>query len=119
GLAPFLADALLHREVAWFLRDEPVRVQKLPSPARGISRHALDARIAAAFAREGGTLQAHTRVTDLAPRAGRVFANGRRRGRSGWLGLKVHVRHLPLERDLELHLGDNAYVGLSRVEDGA
>ena len=50
-LAPFLADALSHREVAWFLDGgtKPARVQRLPSPALGLGRYALDARLAAAF----------------------------------------------------------------------
>jgi 2-polyprenyl-6-methoxyphenol hydroxylase-like FAD-dependent oxidoreductase len=34
------------------------------------------------------------------------------------MGLKVHVRNLATIDDLELHLGDGAYVGLSSVEDG-
>ncbi len=118
GLNRILADALRHREVAWFFGDRPATVHTLPRPALGISRYALDARLAEAFVAAGGELHPRTRVSDLAPRAGRVFATGRRRGRSGWLGLKVHVRGLPLERDLELHLGTDAYVGLSRVEDG-
>ena len=119
-LAPFLADALQHREVAWFLQDtsRPARRQSLPSPALGISRHALDARLAEAFITAGGDLRAGTRVTDLAPRAGRVFATGRRRGNSTWIGLKIHARGLTLVRDLELHLGENAYVGLARIETG-
>ena len=120
GLAPFLDDALHHREVAWFLNDtaRPARIQMLPSPALGVSRHALDARIADAFVAAGGELRTGTRVTDLAPRAGRVFATGRRRGNSTWMGLKIHARGLDLARDLELHLGENAYVGLARVETG-
>ena len=120
-LAPFLADALSHREVAWFLDGgtKPARVQRLPSPALGLGRYALDARLAAAFVEAGGELRTDIRVTDLASRAGRVFATGRRRGRSPWLGLKIHARSLELVRDLELHLGAHAYVGLSRVEDGA
>jgi flavin-dependent dehydrogenase len=121
GLAPFLADALLHREVAWFLdgNDRPARTQTLPSPALGLSRHTLDAQLAAAFVAAGGDLRTNTRVTDLAPREGRVFTTGRRRGGSTWLGLKIHARDLPLACELELHLGEHAYVGLSRVEDGA
>ena len=121
GLAPLLAGALQHREVAWFLDDtgRPARVQRLPSPALGLSRHALDARLAAAFVVAGGDLQTNTRIVDLAPRAGRVFATGRRRGNSTWLGLKIHARGLALSRDLELHLGEHAYVGLARVEDCA
>ena len=121
GLAPFLADALHHCEVAWFLAGsaQPARVQSLPSPALGLSRHALDARLADAFIAAGGDLRTHTRHTDAAPVPGRVFATGRRRSRSPWLGLKIHARGLALSRDLELHLGDQAYVGLSRVEGGA
>lgn len=120
GLAPFLADALHHNEVAWFLDDaaRPARIQTLPSPALGLSRHALDARLAAAFVAAGGDLRTGTRVTDLAPRAGRIFATGRRRGNSTWMGLKIHARGFTLSRDLELHLGENAYVGLARVETG-
>lgn len=116
GLAPLLADALRHREVAWFRHEELVRVQHLPSPALGLSRYALDARLAQAFTAAGGVLHPHTRMnTDDAP-PGRVFATGRRRSRASWLGLKVHALGLPLTRDLELHLGDQCYVGLSRVE---
>jgi len=118
GLEPLLADALRHHEVAWFHRERPVRIQRLPQPALGLSRHALDARLAAAFRAAGGELRVRTRVTDLAARPGRIFATGRRRGQPTWLGLKVHATGLALVRDLELHLGEHAYVGLSRVEDG-
>ncbi|HWA86539.1 MAG TPA: FAD-dependent monooxygenase [Opitutus sp.] len=119
GLAPILADALHHREVAWFIGEKPSGIQRLPAPALGLSRFALDARLADAFVRAGGDLHTHERVTALDDRPGRVFAQGRRRARSPWIGLKFHVRHLALDRDLELHLGDHAYAGLSRVEAGA
>ncbi|MEO5960102.1 MAG: hypothetical protein ABIZ49_09035 [Opitutaceae bacterium] len=118
-LAPLLSDALLHRAVAWFFGPQAARTQQLPSPALGLSRHALDARLANAFTAAGGDLRPHTRVADLAGKPGRVFATGRRRARSPWIGLKFHVRDLPLSRDLELHLGDQAYVGLARIESGA
>ena len=119
-LAPFFHDALRHREVAWFLEDsdEPARVQSWPSPALGLSRHTLDARLAEAFVSAGGDLRTNARVTDFEPRAGRVIATGRRRGKSPWMGLKLHVRELALARDLELHLGEQAYVGLARIETG-
>lgn len=117
-LGPFLADALPHREVAWFIGGQSTRIQQLPAPALGLSRHALDARLAAAFVEAGGDLRLHSRVTDDSPQPGRIFATGRRHGRSPWLGLKIHALNLPLQRDLELHLGDQAYVGLTRVEDG-
>ena len=118
GLGPVLTDALRHREVAWHLPGTPVRLQRLPAPALGLSRHVLDARLAAAFQAAGGTLLTHTRVTDRAAPAGRVFATGRRPSRSPWIGLKVHARTLTLLRDLELHLGDQAYVGLAGIEGG-
>jgi hypothetical protein len=34
------------------------------------------------------------------------------------VGLKVHARALALSNDFEVHLGDRAYVGLSRTESG-
>lgn len=119
GLAPFLTDALQHREVAWFHREQLIRVQHLPTPALGLSRHALDARLAAAFTAAGGDLRTDTRAPDLTPNPGRILANGRARRDSPWLGLKLHVYGLTLTRDLELHLGDNAYVGLATTETGA
>ncbi|MDB6127793.1 MAG: putative electron transfer oxidoreductase [Verrucomicrobia bacterium] len=118
GLADILGDALRHREVAWFHREQSVRVQRLPEPALGLSRYLLDERLSRAFQGLGGDLRTKTRITDEHARPGRVFATGRRRGRPTWLGLKIHAFNLPLTRDLELHLGDEAYVGLSRVEEG-
>ncbi|HVS52308.1 MAG TPA: hypothetical protein VHD62_08125 [Opitutaceae bacterium] len=119
GLGTVLAGALEHREVAWFFGEKRARIQALPSPALGLSRHALDARLAALFVAGGGDLRERTRLADLSIRPGRIFATGRRRGDTTWIGLKCHARGLELERDLELHLGDAAYAGLSRVEDGA
>ncbi|MDO8541227.1 MAG: hypothetical protein Q7S40_12385 [Opitutaceae bacterium] len=116
GLRDLLSDTLRHREVAWFLDDQRARIQQLPVPALGLSRHVLDARLARAFVGAGGTLRVGTRVTERTDQPGRVFATGRKLGRSPWLGLKFHCRRLSLDRDLELHLGDHAYVGLSRIE---
>jgi hypothetical protein len=72
--------------------------------------------MAEAFAAAGGKLQTGTRAADVSAVAGRVFATGRRRARPEWIGLKLHVAGLPLAADLELHLGDRAYVGLARVD---
>lgn len=117
GLEPFLADALRHREIAWFVRAKRARIQRLPSPALGLSRYALDARLADAFVAAGGKLLTRSRLTAQTATPGRIFATGRRRGDSPWIGLKFHVEALELSRDLELHLGDQAYVGLSRIEN--
>ncbi|MEO6003070.1 MAG: FAD-dependent monooxygenase [Opitutus sp.] len=118
GLDPFLSDAVENRDVAWYLLNKPVRYQKLPQIAPGLSRYALDARLANAFVAAGGDLKTLTRSAHTRDAPGRVFATGRRRASSGWLGLKIHARDLALSRDLEIHLGDHAYVGLTHVEEG-
>ncbi len=84
GLAPFLTDALRHREIAWFQNETLSRVQRLPSPALGLSRHALDARLAAAFTDAGGELRTGSRVTEFAPQPGRVLARSPRRAPRCW-----------------------------------
>jgi flavin-dependent dehydrogenase len=118
GLDPFLEDARPHREVAWFRHDAELRRQVLPEPALALSRHTLDARLADALREAGGVIHERSRVTANRESEGFVFCHGRRRGRSPWLGLKVHARDLPLAAGLELHLGDRAYVGLCELEDG-
>src|SRR5258706_16260541 len=49
GLSPQLRDALQHHEVAWSVGGQPPQIQRLPSPALGLSRHTLDARLAERF----------------------------------------------------------------------
>lgn len=117
-LGPILADAQRHRELAWFREGALLRHDTLPAPALALSRHTLDARLAHAFTAAGGELRTDVRVAPLTPRPGRVFAHGRRRVRSSWLGLKMHLTGFPLAADLELHLGRHGYVGLSPVENG-
>ena len=118
GLREHMADAVPHRGVTYHLRDRPLRPFSLPATAWGISRHTLDARLAAAFVAAGGDLRARTRVPDAETPPGRIFAAGRKRRGPFWVGLKVHARGLPLCNDFEVHLGARAYVGLSRVETG-
>lgn len=117
GLAPFLREALSHREVAWFIREKLVRHQTLPEIAYGLSRHRLDAHLADAFVASGGVLQTKSRRTNLRPIPGLVMAAGRRRGSSPWIGLKIHVSGLTMVKELELHLGTDCYVGLSQIEN--
>jgi hypothetical protein len=94
-------------------------MQSLPAPALGLSRYALDARLAQAFTAAGGELHRATRANDSGPLPGRILAHGRSRSESPWLGLKLHVHDLRLAQDLELHLGHEAYIGLAKVETGA
>jgi 2-polyprenyl-6-methoxyphenol hydroxylase-like FAD-dependent oxidoreductase len=119
GLREFLADAWPHRVVTYHLRDRALRPIPLPAPALGISRHALDARLARAFVESGGDLRTHARADPAASPPGRVHAAGKRRDGPFWVGLKVHLRNLALATDFEIHLGERCYLGLSRVETGA
>lgn len=117
GLDPFLTDALACQEVAWYRTGAPLLRQTLPSPAFAISRHTLDQRLVSAFVGAGGELRRGSRIDPLAAHAGRVHAHGRRPDhKSPWLGLKVHARGLALAADLEVHLGERAYVGLCAVD---
>lgn len=120
GLTPVLADALRHTEVAWSIGEATPQIQRLPAPALGLSRHLLDARLARQFAEIGGDLRSRSRVSALNETPGRVVASGRRRATDGaWIGLKVHVHRMSLVRDLEMHLGQQCYVGLTQVENDA
>ncbi len=117
-LDPFLVGARAHQEVAWFRGAAALRNHTLPATALALSRHTLDSRLAEAFVAAGGELRVRSRVPANEPAPGRVFAHGRHAAPdSPWLGLKLHVHGLPLRADLEVHLGDHAYVGLCRVED--
>ncbi len=119
GIGSVFEGALRHTGVHWFEGDRTAGEMRLPSPAIGISRFALDARLAALFVAHGGELVTAHRVTGEIEGAGRVQAAGRRRSiDSRWVGLKAHVRNLSLTADLEVHMGKGAYVGLARVEDG-
>lgn len=119
GLEPALRDALHHREVAWTIGDGKPRVQRLREPALGLSRHTLDARLADLFVASGGRLQRRSRVEVSSDRPGVVIATGRRRAAQPvWIGLKAHFSALPLTRELEMHSGDQGYLGLARVAEG-
>jgi flavin-dependent dehydrogenase len=119
GVDRAFAGAGLHDYVTWFLAERVIAEQPLPAPVRALSRFALDARLAETFVGGGGRLL--TRARQALPRddPGWVDAGGRiPAGSSRWLGLKLHVRDLASSPGLEVHLGDQAYVGVSRVEDG-
>jgi flavin-dependent dehydrogenase len=119
GIGPALAGAGSHRRVTWHLRERVIGDQTLPSPARALSRYVLDARLAGLFVAGGGKLTTHMRFKAANYGPGLVHAGGRKpRESSRWFGLKLHARNLTTADDLEFHLGDGAYVGLSSVEEG-
>lgn len=115
GLAEVLEGAQARRDVIWFLRGASVLRQQLPEPALTISRHVLDQRLARVFSELGGQLICNRRADLRDAPPGRVFATGRRKSKSPWVGLKLHACNLPRAAELEFHLGDGAYVGLCDV----
>lgn len=122
-LGGVMGGARRHREVDWFDRAGSRFFHlRLPVPAVGISRYRLDARLAERFREVGGNLvEQRLRI----PEDPEGFVDARGRSSSAGLkkkvrlGLKCHVRDLPLTADLEMHVGKGGYVGLSGVEEGA
>lgn len=118
GLAPLLAGAPRHDSMQWHLGGRELGGSRLPSPAIGISRHALDARMADEFIRLGGELRLRSRAAFEPGAEGWLDATGRRATRGGWAGMKVHLAGFEPRAPLEFHLGRGAYVGATAVETG-
>lgn len=120
GILPCFDPSIRLVESQWFAGEDEIVSQKLPCPARGLSRFYLDKVLADEFVNLGGKLLCKSRCElKNAGKEGTIWAAGRpaNRGRK-WLGLKVHLRGFDLRSDLEMHLGNGAYLGISRVEDG-
>jgi hypothetical protein len=118
GLAPLIADAPRHDSMLWHIGGRAVGRSRLPRPAIGISRHALDARMADEFVRLGGELRLRHRAVFAPGAEGWLDATGRRATRGGWAGMKVHLAGFATRAPLEFYLGRGAYVGASAVENG-
>ncbi|MEO6784740.1 MAG: hypothetical protein ABI318_01300 [Chthoniobacteraceae bacterium] len=116
GIRDLFASAQRHSTTAWFDGERPMWSRVLPVPAYGLSRYFLDAALAERFAALGGELRCGGRFEGEGE--GIVWAAGREKQASDWLGLKAHFEGLALSADLELHLKDGGYVGLSCVENG-
>lgn len=81
----------------------------------GISRWLLDRRLSEKFQALGGRLHTGSRIP---PGKGVVWAAGRPKRESPWIGLKCHARGLEPDADLEMFSGPGGYAGLARIEDG-
>ncbi|HXT11246.1 MAG TPA: NAD(P)-binding protein [Candidatus Angelobacter sp.] len=94
----------------------------LPAPALGISRYLLDSTLARELQRLGGDLRINTRRHDNDFAEGIVRATGRRAQPTEngwrWFGLKVHATNVNLDADLEMHVFENNYVGVNRINGG-
>ena len=129
GLMPLLEKAgAIHVNNAAFISGRnrsPVR--HLPTPAMGLSRYLLDAALAREFQRLGGELQhgrwnpSHEAPGDGAGE-GIVRASGRRAQPTEngwrWFGLKAHAANVNPAADLEMHVSDDNYVGVNRIDSG-
>ncbi len=120
GVAELLGGSALNRSTSWHRGNRRIFRADLPIPARGISRYRLDNRLAQRLEATGGILRTADRAGgDTFYSEGTVTATGRGKGRSDWMALKIHLRDFRgLLEDLEMHLGDGAYVGVSRIEEG-
>ncbi|MEM9481359.1 MAG: FAD-dependent monooxygenase [Verrucomicrobiota bacterium] len=118
GVAEALADAGEASHCRWFDERGETRRDRLPVPARTISRFLLDQRLAENFRQLGGELREKSRFQESDSQEGTVWCSGRaRKTESQWVGLKAHFRELSLFDHLEMHRGRGAYVGLCEVEN--
>lgn len=113
GIDCALHDAIPLGSASW--NDSEGSLREFAVTARGLSRHLLDDRLQQRFQDLGGHLITGSRIT---PGEGVVWAAGRPRKPSRWIGLKCHFTDLPLAHDLEMHVGKAGYVGLARIEEG-
>lgn len=116
-LPDVLRGAREHHKIGWHWNEKPVGTHALPRAALGLSRHALDARLAHAFEAAGGILKTRRRIRPDDDPTGRIWTTGRRPGSGKWLGLKVHCRGFKPATDLEFHFAPGAYVGVTAVEE--
>ena len=117
GIAGLFDDAQRHRSLDWYEGGRLIHRDRLKVPALGISRYLLDERLRQLAVATGVDVRTGVRVLPH-PRAGLIWTAGRRPSKGRWIGLKVHVKNLPMAADLEMHAGKNGYTGLAGVEDG-
>lgn len=117
GIAELFEGSLLHHTLAWHERGRLIHRDRFAEPAFGISRHVLDERLWLHAVNLGTDIRTGIRARPE-PREGLVWTAGRRPKNGTWIGLKAHVRGLPVSADLEMHMGTNGYAGLAGVEDG-
>lgn len=113
GIATCLSEATNLVSASW--NDSSGKIAEMDAPGRGISRWQLDDILQKQLTALGGTLVTNSRIQS-AP--GVIWAAGRPRQPSDWLGLKCHARNLPLSHDLEMFTSPDGYVGLAKIEDG-
>lgn len=114
GIAGDLDGAVILKSSCW--RSGSRQLGEMEVSGRGISRRLLDDRLQKRFTAMGGTLVTESRAQ---PGEGIIWASGRTRHPSPWIGLKCHLKGLELTHDLEMHVGTSGYAGLARIEEGS
>lgn len=114
GIAGDLEDAVPLKSSCW--RNDSRQLGEIGVSGKGISRRLLDDRLQKRFTAMGGTLVAGSRIQ---PKEGIIWAAGRMRQSSPWIGLKCHVQGMELTHDLEMHVGTSGYAGVARIEGGS
>lgn len=117
GIRDLFDDVRRHHSLCWHEGGRVMHCDTLPEPALGVSRFVLDARLRQRVEVLGGIVKTGVRVRPT-PAEGLVWAAGRRPRPGPWIGLKAHVRGVPMSADLEMHSGRNGYAGMAGVEDG-
>jgi menaquinone-9 beta-reductase len=116
----FKAGAQTATTISFHTPSKSTSPRPLPSPALCLSRYRLDHLLAEEFRRSGGHLIQNSRWTSSLSAEGLIRATGRRAEQhpgESILGMKIHLRDLPLHSDLEMHFTPTAYFGLCRIED--
>ena len=113
GITQDLEDAVPLKSSCW--RNNSRQLGEIEVSGRGISRRLLDDRLQKRFTALGGILVTQSRIQFG---EGIIWAAGRVRQPSSWIGLKCHLQGMELTHDLEMHVGTSGYAGLARIEGG-
>ncbi len=119
GVSDLVSNAESLVSTGWYDRRGRILNARLPIEAKGISRFRLDHQMAERLVEMGGFVEERTRFREKEEQAeGVILSTGRPlRKESEWMGLKAHFTDFPLFQDLEMHLGEGGYLGLSRIEN--
>jgi len=104
----------------WFAGNHAIAHNRLPEPAKVVSRWDLDATLAQTFGNLGGKLRTRHRVKEEDLPENAFLTKGRNRDpQSPWMGMKAHFESLSEpDRGLEMYLGKRCYVGKVHLGQG-
>ncbi|MFY7818023.1 MAG: NAD(P)/FAD-dependent oxidoreductase [Akkermansiaceae bacterium] len=116
-IVSFFQHAKRHNDVIWYANTLRLGTFTLPESAYAISRYDLDYQLYEYVKALGGIVEQRSRQQPAAEE-GTIWSAGRRPMQGEWIGLKAHVRGITLDAGLEMHLGQDGYIGLVDLGDG-